>query len=649
MNLSVKQYIPLLIIVLVLFESGYVYFGDVAREIDRLERESIGHRNDESAYLQGVLDFMITAGHLEQAQSLVSGLKAGEHLNYAVLADRDGKIVAADQKKHKGSDLFSIPSLKKEFYNNKKANSYLHEAKYNLSGRTWLSRDEGKVISIYPIQFPSEQGSLRHDRPGLFIQEYDLTTRKQRIFSETIGSVLKDVIAFTLLAVLIGYLLHMRVSRRIGALVDMTEGFAKGDQSLRSDVQGNDEIGQLGNAFNRMIEQIQADRSTIEESRLRFETLTEVSPVGVFETGVDGNCTYVNRRWSEFTGLTLDEAIGEGWMRALHPEDKEMVLDAWSDSIKLGKPFSAECRFINTDGTISWVHGQTIAHKNEDGEIISYIGTVTDITARVAAQQQLEKHRDHLEELVTQRTMELVEEKKKVERASIAKTEFLSRMSHELRTPLNAIIGFSDLILMDKKNLSGDMTSSVKDINIAGYHLLELINEILDIQRIETGEYLMELETIDLGQIFRESLDICRPLAEQQKITTTIRDNCDAHYVYGDKRSLRQVMLNLISNAIKYNHFGGSVVVSCDELSDAVFRISVEDSGEGIREDQLDLVFEPFTRLSRTNRVEGVGIGLTITRKIVEAMGGKMGLESTPGEGSTFWFEMPKEEPRVTH
>jgi signal transduction histidine kinase/CheY-like chemotaxis protein len=231
--------------------------------------------------------------------------------------------------------------------------------------------------------------------------------------------------------------------------------------------------------------------------------------------------------------------------------------------------------------------------------------------------------------------------REEAEKANQDKNQFISRMSHELRTPLNAVLGFGQLLKLDE--LTDDQRDSVDHILSGGEHLLKLINEVLDIARIETGDLALSSEPVLVSDALNDVLGLIRPLATQRTIHLIGgRDAACSEYVLADRHRLQQVLLNLLSNAVKYNRLGGTVAVSCEPSSSTRLRIKVSDTGNGIPQEQLGRLFTPFERLgAERSEIEGTGIGLSLSRQLAEAMGGFLGVETVVGEGSTFWVELP--------
>ena len=234
----------------------------------------------------------------------------------------------------------------------------------------------------------------------------------------------------------------------------------------------------------------------------------------------------------------------------------------------------------------------------------------------------------------------LIQAKEAAEKANRAKSDFLSRMSHELRTPMNAILGFAQILKMDDKDFNETQRGNVQEILDAGQHLTYLINDVLDLAKIESGKLDVSMEEVHLDDLLDQTLNLVTPEAEARhiKIINQISDN---HYiVMADFTRLKQVLLNLLSNAIKYNHEQGSITLENEITETQNLRISITDTGSGLSENDISRLFTPFERLNAANNVEGTGIGLVITKYLIELMGGNIGVRSKAGEGSCFWLEL---------
>jgi PAS domain S-box-containing protein len=340
--------------------------------------------------------------------------------------------------------------------------------------------------------------------------------------------------------------------------------------------------------------------------------------------GFDGYFKQLNPAWESTLGYAPDELLSKPFIEFVHPEDRDLTQ---AEAAKLTTPDAETINFKNRyrtkDGSYRWLEWN--ARSVPDERLIYAIAR--DNTAQVHAEEMAREAKDV------------------AERANRAKSEFLSRMSHELRTPLNAVLGFGQLLEAD--DLTGGQRESVAQIMKGGRHLLELINEILDISRIEAGNMTMSLEPVHVGLTLGEVLDLVKPLAAERDISLErpLPEASDRH-VLADKQRLKQVLLNLLSNAIKYNRDAGSVKVSLEPVGNrscpSELLILVTDTGNGLSEEQQRKLFSPFERLgAEQSSIEGTGLGLTLSRLLVEEMGGTLTVESEPWVGSTFLIKLP--------
>jgi signal transduction histidine kinase len=240
---------------------------------------------------------------------------------------------------------------------------------------------------------------------------------------------------------------------------------------------------------------------------------------------------------------------------------------------------------------------------------------------------------------IQMRQQELTEKIDEANKANAAKSRFLSRMSHELRTPMNAILGFGQLLELDAEDLTEAQNDYVRETLVAGHHLLDLINEVLDLTSIESGSFKLDMQAVGPDALMLECISLVRALADDRQVEIINHVVGDIPRVYADRSRLKQVMVNLLTNAVKYNGVKGCVTLDCEIIENHRLRVNVTDSGDGLSKEQIERLFTPFERLGQGEDIEGTGMGLVITKYLVELMGGTVGVYSTVGEGSTFWAE----------
>jgi len=384
------------------------------------------------------------------------------------------------------------------------------------------------------------------------------------------------------------------------------------------------------------------------EAEARFRTLVEHMPAVVHISALDETAStiYMSPQAEGLLGYAPEEWLAdpELWVKVLHPDDREETLGLNLQHLT-GRPMSMEYRMIARDGRVVWVREDVVVIRDPQGKPAFSQGVWLDITEKKRREEEVRRLNVALEARVAERTQQLqtaagdlLVAKEEAERANLAKSEFLSRMSHELRTPLNAVLGFAQLLQLE--GLSPEHHDSVEQIIKGGQHLLGLINEVLDIGRIETGGLALSVESVVVREVIESAADLVRPMASDRCVSVVVDGEGNAT-VMTDRERLQQVLLNLLSNAVKYNRDSGTVTVSWEMAVDGRVSIDVTDTGIGIAPEQMGRLFTPFERLgAELTGVEGTGLGLILVRRLVEALGGTVSVRSEQGVGSTFRVEL---------
>ena len=369
-----------------------------------------------------------------------------------------------------------------------------------------------------------------------------------------------------------------------------------------------------------------------------FRELFEFAPVSYHEIDAAGVLRRVNQTECRMLGYTREEMIGRPVWHFVAADQQEQCREAIRRKVAGEEhlaPFERD--FLRRDGGYLILEIYDGLIRDRAGEVTGIRSVLLDVTDRRLAEQLLANEVTERERL----TLALRRSKEEAEKANRAKSEFLSRMSHELRTPLNAILGFAQLLEMSA--LDRDKREAVAQILKAGQHLLGLINEVLEISRIEAGRLSFSPEAVLINSAVQETLDLLTPMAARRDIE--LRDEMPKdrrRHVMADQQRLKQILLNVISNAIKYNCDGGTVTISAEEIEGVRLRVKVRDTGPGIKPGSLTKLFTPFERLgAEQTGVEGTGLGLALSKRLLEVMGGAIGVENNPDRGATFWMELP--------
>jgi PAS domain S-box-containing protein len=380
-------------------------------------------------------------------------------------------------------------------------------------------------------------------------------------------------------------------------------------------------------AVGRNVTERKQAEARLRESEARFKGIAQSMSDWIWEVDASGVYTFCSGKVEDILGYPPEEIIGRTPFDLMPPDEAQKVAAAFGDIVARKAPIqNLENWNLTKDGRRVCLLTNGIPLVGEHGELLGYRGVDKDITNRKISEEAL------------------IQAKLAAEEASRAKSEFLSRMSHELRTPLNAILGYTELLMEGSDDpITEDQRECLDNVRNAGQHLLELINEVLDLAKVEAGKLPLSIADVAWRDVVNQCIELTRTGADKRGIA--LHDHTagvEAPGVRADELRFKQVLLNLLSNAVKYNRIGGSVTVSAGPGAEGRLRIAVRDTGKGLTRDELGQLFQPFNRLSAEgSTTEGVGIGLVISKRLLELMGGAIGVESTPGEGSTFWLELP--------
>jgi|GEM_PF-2335880 len=378
-------------------------------------------------------------------------------------------------------------------------------------------------------------------------------------------------------------------------------------------------------ALQESAAELQVAKERAEEASRMLHTVLDTIPVRIFWKDRNLNFLGCNQFFAQDAGRQSEqEMIGlsdydMGWrdVADLYRADDARVIATGQAKLNYEEPQ------VSPTGANLWLRTSKVPLRDAAGAVIGVLGTYEDITERKVMELSLAAAKDT------------------AERANRAKSQFLSSMSHELRTPLNAVLGFGQLLEMDA-TLNEQQHDQASEIVRAGQHLLEMVSELLDLPGIESGNLQLAIEPVACGEMAAVCLALIQPMAQTRGIRL-VRDPMDELMVRADRTRMKQVLINLLSNAVKYNRDGGQVRLHAAPAADDAVRIMVTDSGFGIPAQRRHELFQPFNRLgAEGGRVEGTGIGLTISKRLTELMGGRIGVESEAGTGSTFWIELPR-------
>jgi two-component system sensor histidine kinase/response regulator len=383
-------------------------------------------------------------------------------------------------------------------------------------------------------------------------------------------------------------------------------------------------VGQLA-IYLDITRRVEAEQA-IRESEEWFRTLSLAVPIGIVRTDRHGHCVYQNQRVPEITGLSVEDSQGDGWFQAIHPKDREQLRKVWDSVVQMGIEMDDEIRLLLPDGNINWIHYRSRPLHGPDDSVTGFVGVMEDITKRRAAEQRM------------------LEAKRAAELANAAKSQFLANISHEIRTPMNGILGMTELALGTP--LNREQKEYLSLVKSCAESLMEIIEGLLDFSKIEAGKLELENVPFSLLDCSESALQPVAIRAQQKglELQWWFRGNLPEQVV-GDPTRLRQVLINLIGNAVKFTEKGHVTLgVNCLESNDhlAVVQFSVSDTGVGVAPEKREKIFEPFQQsdTSVTREFGGTGLGLSISSQLVKSMGGSILVESELAKGSCFHFTL---------
>lgn len=370
--------------------------------------------------------------------------------------------------------------------------------------------------------------------------------------------------------------------------------------------------------------QIQKKEELLEMKEIRYQTLTDISPVGVFHTLRDGYTTYVNPKWCEISGVKQSDAVGWGWLSAVHPDDRIIIQKEWDSAIEEKRISRINYRFVLPDGSVKWVLGQVVPEYYNQDEIIGFVGTITDITEIKLYEQ------------------EQILLRKKADESSRLKSAFLANMSHEIRTPMNGILGFADLL--QEPDLSVELQKDYLElIKQSGARMLNTIKDIISISNIEAGLEELCIQDLNVNEQLEYFYKIFKPEADAKKLNFSFKPYLpsESSIIKTDRDKFNSVLTKLINNALKYTD-SGSIEFGYLEKP-GILEFYVKDTGIGISAERVHAIFDRFVQADIEDKMakQGSGLGLSISKAYVEMLGGKISVVSEEGKGSAFYFTIP--------
>ena len=542
-------------------------------------------------------------------RDILDGWRQADDIAYLAVTDPDGKILASTGWNQK----IALPAASTDF-----ADGHLHH-------------------EVFPVELMGQRyGEVHYGLSLAFLE-----TAKDDLFVQGALIALIEIALSLLLLSVIAFWL----TRNLTELTHASDRVAEGEFHTRLSITGEDEVGRLATNFNRMAAAVESRIAELANSETKQRSVLEALDEGVYGANREGLCTFINPAAMSMLAVSENEILGQDQHLLFHARHSD------------GSPYpKAECPIYQTaqDGQIRRVHewfwdshgrgfavDLTVTPLYREGKLAGAVAAFRDITEEQRTADELDRHRYHLEDLVETRTAQLARAREQADAANLAKSSFLANMSHEIRTPMNAIIGLTHLLR--RAGPTPKQAERLSRIDQAAAHLLAIINDILDLSKIESGKLELEQTDFSLETLFDNVRSLIGGAADAKGLTLRLDTDSVPLWLRGDPTRLRQSLLNFAGNAVKFTE-RGAITLRARLLEDAgdslKVRFEVQDSGMGIAPETQGKLFQAFEQAdtSTTRKYGGTGLGLAITRRLAGLMGGEAGLDSAPGQGSTFWF-----------
>jgi PAS domain S-box-containing protein len=556
----------------------------------------------------------IAASDISGLQEIVDTQRRYPELLFAMAVDKHGRVLAHTDQSLRGQYLLDLP---------------------NKIEQTMMT----KTPTMVDVAVPATLGGMHVGWIRVGIGQKDST---EKLMEFTRSGIIYAVSAI-LLGSIIAWIMGRQITRRLYAVKETIDAVRSGNRLSRSPITGSDEAAVIAREFNAMLDELAERDVELCASEKKFRHIIDTASEGIWVLGTDARTTFVNARMPVMLGYSDEDMIGRPLTDFMFEEDAADHIRIM-EIIRQGLPAHYERRFLHKYGHTVWTLASAAPIFDDKQHFDGAFAMFTDITARKLTEEELERYRDHLEQLVEDRTNELQVARRQADTANQAKSDFLANMSHEIRTPMNAMIGLTQLALDTR--LTVQQRDYLTKVLSASRALLGILNDILDYSKIEADR--IEIEAIDfcLEDILRATGDLFSVRADEKGVELFIdiaRDVPDR--LVGDPLRLAQVINNLVGNAIKFTE-QGEIHVRVDVMEKTVdstcLRIAVRDTGIGMTAEQAARLFQPFMQAdsSVTRKFGGSGLGLTICKRLMELMDGEISLSSEPGRGSTFSFTL---------